>query len=157
MPSLFMTSMITSVSLPPINRPNLPPEIRIDPGALQPTPLGLRHVKKPLPYSPPTIKPPAFRFGITTTQDALFKRSCGMPLSEAFIIAFKSSVAARSLAAADFCANAGTATKAAASTAPAKTFIGPTPLQFSGFYLFRDVLSFVRRTLRERLNIGLSV
>src|SRR5207253_9885732 len=56
-PLLFMMSMTTSVSLPPISNPNLPPEMRIDPGALQPTPLGFRQVKNPLPYSAPTIKP----------------------------------------------------------------------------------------------------
>src|SRR3954466_7303952 len=69
-PVWFITSMITSVSFPPIRNPNLPPEILRDPGALQPTPLGFRHVKKPLPYCAPTMNPPAFEFGTTTTHDA---------------------------------------------------------------------------------------
>ena len=31
-----------------------------EPGALQPTPLVFRHVKKPFPYAPPTMNPPDF-------------------------------------------------------------------------------------------------
>src|SRR5690242_4996162 len=73
------------------------------------------------------MKPPFFRLGITTTQVALFSKSCGMPLSEAFAIADRSAVAACNLCPASFCAYIGTA-KATATSAPIKIFITIPPL-----------------------------
>ena len=59
----FITSMKTSISEPPIWKPTLPPSIRIEPGADQPTPPGFRHVTNPLPYLPPTTKAAFLRSG----------------------------------------------------------------------------------------------
>jgi hypothetical protein len=68
------------------------------------------------------MNPAAFWFGMTTTQEAFDSSSCGMPLSEAFIISFKSSVAAVKRASASFCASTGNA-HAAINSAPVIIFI----------------------------------
>ena len=83
-PRLFMTSIMTSVSEPPIWKPTLPPSIIAAVGADHPVPEGRRHKMKPLPYWPPTINAAFFIPGTTTIQAELSSSSCGMPLSAAW-------------------------------------------------------------------------
>src|ERR1017187_6559100 len=88
-----MTSMIRSVSEPPIWKPTLPPSLRTVAGADQPEPLLLRQDRFPFPYFPPTTKAAVLRLGTMTMQYAFSSRSCGIPLSGAAIISEKTDAA----------------------------------------------------------------
>ena len=83
-----ITSMMTSVSDPPIWNPTLPPSMRSAPGAPQP-PSAVRHTRKPRPYLAPTMNAPCLTPGTTTTQCAFLSRSSGMPLSGAARTSFR--------------------------------------------------------------------
>src|ERR1017187_10395275 len=69
----------TSTASRPICSPQLPPEIVINAGALQPS--EVRQVATPLPPLAPKIKPPLTMCGITATHLACSNTSCGIPLS----------------------------------------------------------------------------
>src|SRR5687768_13425681 len=77
-----ISSMMTSVSEPPIWNPKLPPSMRSAPGAPQPPP-AVRHTRNPRPYLAPTMNAPCLTPGTTTTQCAFLRRSSGIPLSGA--------------------------------------------------------------------------
>src|SRR5664279_2352308 len=71
--------MTTSTASTPICNPQLPPEIVINAGALQPS--AVRQVATPLPPLAPKIKPPLTICGITATHFACCNTSSGIPLS----------------------------------------------------------------------------
>src|SRR6266852_6380509 len=80
-----------STASTPICSPQLPPEIVMNAGALQP--LIVRQVATPLPPLPPKIKPPLTMCGITATHFACSNTSSGIPLSGALIISCNTLVA----------------------------------------------------------------
>ena len=104
MPLLFITSMNTSVSAPPIWNPKLPPSTRTAAGADQPTPSLLRQETNPLPYLAPTMNAPFFNPGTITMHCALFSRSCGIDLSGVPITSLNARAAAWSRVAASLSA-----------------------------------------------------
>src|SRR5262249_28103618 len=77
MPSSFMMNINRSVSLPPICGPQLMPEVSNGAGELHPD--VVRHEATPRPCSPPTIKAPFFRRGMTATHFASCNTVCGTP------------------------------------------------------------------------------
>src|ERR1022692_3001730 len=81
----------TSTASTPICRPQLPPEIVMNAGALQP--LAVRQVATPLPPLAPKIKPPLTMCGITATHFACSNTSSGIPLSGIPIISCNTLVA----------------------------------------------------------------
>ena len=91
----FITSMMTSVSVPPTWKPTLPPSTRTPPGADQP-PDARRHDRKPRLYLPPTMNAPFFMPGTTTTHSAFLNRSRGMPASGCSAISWRTTAAALS-------------------------------------------------------------
>src|SRR5260370_21499514 len=93
---LFISSITTSVSDPPIWNPTLPPSTFTPAGADQPRPFWFLHTIKRRPYFAPTVKAPFFTFGTTTAQAALSSKSCGIPLSGVAMISFSTSAAALS-------------------------------------------------------------
>src|ERR1700675_5151870 len=92
----------TSTASTPICSPQLPPEIVMNAGALQP--FAVRQVATPLPPLPPKIKPPLTMWGTTAMHFACSNTSSGIPLSGIAIIscntlpAFSSRSVASSLA-----------------------------------------------------------
>src|SRR5580658_988575 len=83
--------MITSTASTPICRPQLPPEIVTNAGALQPS--AVRQVATPLPPSAPNTNPPLTMCGITATHLACSNTSSGIPLSGIPIISCSTMVA----------------------------------------------------------------
>src|SRR5579864_8496265 len=81
----------TSTASTPICRPQLPPEIVMNAGALQP--FAVRQVATPLPPLPPNTKPPLTMCGTTAIHFACSNTSSGIPLSGALIIACNTLVA----------------------------------------------------------------
>src|ERR1017187_9499891 len=79
MPFSFWKIITTSTASTPICRPQLPPEIVMNAGALQPS--AVRQVATPLPSLAPKIKPPLTMCGITATHFACSNTSSGIPLS----------------------------------------------------------------------------
>src|SRR5580700_7539097 len=69
----------TSTASTPICSPQLPPEMVMNAGALQP--FAVRQVATPLPPLPPKTKPPLTMCGITATHFACSNTSSGIPLS----------------------------------------------------------------------------
>src|SRR5580700_7077545 len=69
----------TSTASTPICSPQLPPEIVMNAGALQPS--AVRQVATPLPPLAPKTKPPFTMCGITATHFACSNTSSGIPLS----------------------------------------------------------------------------
>jgi hypothetical protein len=76
--------MTRSTDSTPICRPQLPPEIVTNAGALQA--LAVRQVATPLPPLPPKTKPPLTILGTTAMHFACSSTSSGIPLSGAPII-----------------------------------------------------------------------
>src|SRR5260370_5469620 len=74
----------TSTASTPICSPQLPPEIVMNAGALQP--FAVRQVATPLPPLPPKIKPPLTMWGTTAMHFACSNTSSGIPLSGITII-----------------------------------------------------------------------
>src|ERR1700686_1714391 len=74
----------TSTASTPICSPQLPPEIVMNAGALQP--FAVRQVATPLPPLPPKIKPPLTMWGTTAMHFACSNTSSGIPLSGIAII-----------------------------------------------------------------------
>src|SRR5664279_823773 len=81
----------TSTASTPICSPQLPPEIVINAGALQP--FAVRQVATPLPPLAPKIKPPLTMCGITATHFACSNTSSGTPLSGIPMISYNTVVA----------------------------------------------------------------
>src|ERR1700726_3128654 len=81
----------TSTASTPICSPQLPPEIVMNAGALQP--FAVRQVATPLPPLPPKIKPPLTMCGTTATHFACSNTSSGIPLSGIPIISCNTLVA----------------------------------------------------------------
>src|SRR6202011_4724696 len=75
----------------PICSPQLPPEIVMKAGALQP--LAVRQVPTPLPPLPPKTKPALTMCGTTATHFACSNTSSGIPLSDIPIISCNTLVA----------------------------------------------------------------
>src|SRR3984885_13367686 len=69
----------TSTASTPICSPQLPPEIVMNAGALQP--FAVRQVATPFPPLAPKTKPPLTMCGMTATHFACSKTSSGIPLS----------------------------------------------------------------------------
>src|SRR5713226_3242205 len=69
----------TSTASTPICSPQLPPEIVMNAGALQP--FAVRQVATPLPPLPPKTKPPLTMCGTTAMHFACSNTSSGIPLS----------------------------------------------------------------------------
>src|ERR1700730_2375181 len=80
-----------STASTPICSPQLPPEIVMNAGALQPS--VVRQVATPLPPLPPKIKPPLTMCGTTATHFACSNTSSGIPLSGIPIISCNTLVA----------------------------------------------------------------
>src|ERR1700730_425243 len=80
-----------STASTPICSPQLPPEIVMNTGALQPC--AVRQVATPLPPLPPKIKPPLTMCGTTATHFACCNTSSGIPLSGIPIISCNTLVA----------------------------------------------------------------
>src|ERR1700682_5319847 len=74
----------TSTASTPICSPQLPPEIVMTAGALQP--FAVRQLATPLPPLPPKIKPPLTMCGTTAMHFACSNTSSGIPLSGIAII-----------------------------------------------------------------------
>src|SRR6202795_3354400 len=74
----------TSTASTPICSPQLPPEIVMNAGALQP--FSVRQVATPLPPLPPKMKPPLTMCGTTAMHFACSSTSSGIPLSGIAII-----------------------------------------------------------------------
>src|SRR5580700_8860961 len=81
----------TSTVSTPICSPQLPPEIVMKAGALQP--LAVRQVATPLPPLPPKTKPALTMCGTTATHFACSNTSSGIPLSDIPIISCNTLVA----------------------------------------------------------------
>src|ERR1022692_1238015 len=81
----------TSTASTPIWSPQLPPEIVMNAGALQP--FVVRQVATPLPPLAPKTKPPLTMCGITATHFACSNTSSGIPLSGIPMISFITLVA----------------------------------------------------------------
>ena len=84
----------TSTASTPICRPQLPPEIVMNAGALQPS--AVRQVATPLPPLPPNTKPPLTMCGTTAMHFACSSTSSGIPLSGIPIISCTTCLAASS-------------------------------------------------------------
>ena len=74
-----MIARMTSISVPPIWKPTLPPSTLMPAGADQP--VAVRHDTKPRPYFAPTTNAPFFKPGTIATHWAFFSRSSGMERS----------------------------------------------------------------------------
>src|SRR5579863_1392660 len=96
--------MTTSTASTPICNPQLPPEIVMNAGALQPS--AVRQVATPLPPSAPKTNPPFTMCGITATHLACSNTSSGIPLSGIPIISCNTVVALSSRAVASSRADA---------------------------------------------------
>src|SRR5579859_3168627 len=94
----------TSTASTPICRPQLPPEIVMNAGALQP--FAVRQVATPLPPSAPNTNPPLTICGITATHFACSNTSSGIPLSGIPIISCNTVVALSSRSVASSLADA---------------------------------------------------
>src|SRR5229473_404049 len=81
----------TSTASTPICSPQLPPEIVMNAGALQP--FAVRQVATPLPPLPPKTKPPLTMCGTTAMHSACSNTSSGIPLSGIPIISCSTLVA----------------------------------------------------------------
>src|SRR5579872_824588 len=81
----------TSTASTPICSPQLPPEIVMKAGALQPS--AVRQVATPLPPLAPKTKPPFTMCGMTATHFACSNTSSGIPLSGIPIISCSTVVA----------------------------------------------------------------
>src|ERR1039457_2615429 len=81
----------TSTASIPICSPQLPPEIVMNAGALQPS--AVRQVATPLPPLAPKTKPPLTMCGMTATHFACSNTSSGIPLSGIPIISCNTVVA----------------------------------------------------------------
>src|SRR5579871_1809925 len=90
-PFSFWMINTTSTASTPICRPQLPPEIVMNAGALQP--FAVRQVATPLPPLPPKTKPPLTMCGMTATHFACSNTSSGIPLSGIPIISCSTVVA----------------------------------------------------------------
>ncbi len=78
MPRSFTATRIRSVAWPPIWKPNDPPAMRMNTGALQPWPV--RQVTTPWPYCAPTTNAPFTMPGTTATQVAERRILFGMAI-----------------------------------------------------------------------------
>ncbi len=78
-----MMARMTSISVPPIWNPTLPPSIRMPAGADQPA--SVRHETNPRPNLAPTTKAPFFRPGTIATHCAFLSRSAGIARSPIFV------------------------------------------------------------------------
>src|ERR1039458_3732433 len=81
----------TSTASTPICKPQLPPEMVMNAGALQP--FAVRQVATPLPPLPPKTTPPLTMCGTTATHLACCNTSSGIPLSGIPIISCNTLVA----------------------------------------------------------------
>src|SRR5947209_14324897 len=73
----------------PICRPQLPPPMETNAGALHP--LEVRHDATPRPCLPPKMNPPLIKFGTTRMHFALLNTSSGIPLSGVAMIECRTS------------------------------------------------------------------
>src|SRR5581483_5348200 len=83
--------MTRSTASTPICSPQLPPEMVMNAGALQP--FAVRQVATPLPPLPPKMNPPLTMCGTTATHLACSNTSSGIPLSGIPIISCNTVVA----------------------------------------------------------------